>query len=81
VINRAKQILKSLEDSDVTKATPQPKNRILKHENPYNDEQMGLMSFADNEVINILKSLDVTTLTPIEAINLLYELNKKAKNY
>jgi DNA mismatch repair protein MutS len=36
--------------------------------------------FAQKDpVIEELKKLDVTTMTPLEAINKLYELQKKAK--
>ena len=41
------------------------------------------MSFEDSvadDILHELKTLDVTTLTPIEAMTKLYELTNKAKN-
>ena len=34
----------------------------------------------ESEIMSRLKSMDVTTLTPIEAMNVLFELSAKAKN-
>lgn len=34
---------------------------------------------ADNEITQELKAMDVTTFTPIEALNKLYELTKPRK--
>ena len=36
--------------------------------------QLSLLDTASNAVTDKLKSVDVNTLTPIEAMNLLYEL-------
>ena len=41
---------------------------------------MSLMSGEQNPVIKILKALDIDTLTPIEAMNALYELKKQAES-
>ncbi len=42
--------------------------------------QMSLLSAGQNPVINSLKALDIDTLTPIEAMNALYELKKQAES-
>ena len=72
VLNRAKQILKNLEEND---ETPRPKPAAQKE-----DLGISIESFASNEIIEELAALDVTTYTPIEALNKLYELSGKAKN-
>ena len=41
---------------------------------------MSLMSGEQNPVIKNLKALDIDTLTPIEAMNTLYELKKQAES-
>ena len=41
---------------------------------------MSLLSTGQNPVINSLKALDIDTLTPIEAMNALYELKKQAES-
>ena len=43
------------------------------------DGQISLTSFAGEDIINDLKSLDPNVLTPIEALQKIYELTKKAK--
>lgn len=65
IINRAKEILNELETGSNAPA-------IIKEKND-NDMQMSLIS-NDNAVVERLSEIDLNTLTPIEAINLLYEL-------
>ena len=65
IINRAKEILKELETGSNAPAVIKEKN--------VNDMQMSLIS-NDNAVVERLSEIDLNTLTPIEAINLLYEL-------
>ncbi len=68
VIERAKSVLKSLDSGEKHEITP-PSGVAV-----YDDAQKG-----DSEIQQYLKNLDVTTLTPIEALNELYSLQKKAK--
>jgi len=72
VITRAKEILLKIEKGDVenvhiSKKTDEPRNQIGF------EDQIALTIFDE------LKDMDVTTFTPIEALNKLYELSKKAK--
>ena len=64
IINRAKEILKELESGSNAPTVIKEKN---------DDMQMSLIS-NDNAVVERLSEVDLNTLTPIEAINLLYEL-------
>ncbi len=43
--------------------------------------QLSLLPTADNELIRRLRELDVNVLTPIEAMQALYELNREAQAY
>ena len=73
IIKRAKQILSELSsDTPVASATISKKNS----EPDFNDMQLSLIPSGDSEVIRRLRNSDIDTLTPIEAINLLYELKK-----
>ena len=71
IIKRAKEILKELTsgktDDKETFANISPHNNE-------DDMQLNLLDTASNAVTDKLKSIDVNTLTPIEAMNLLYEL-------
>ena len=64
IINRAKEILKELESGSNAPTVIKEKS---------DDMQMSLIS-NDNAVVERLSEVDLNTLTPIEAINLLYEL-------
>ena len=66
IINRAKQILADLESGKA--------ETIVKKVNVNEDAQLSLMGVATGPVIDRIKSVDLNTLTPIEAMNLLYEL-------
>lgn len=66
VIERAKAVLASVEAGD--KREINPENSIAKA--PANT--------ANSEIDEFLKNLDVTTLTPIEALNELYKLHRLA---
>ena len=74
VIKRAKEILSKIENGDVANVN-KPKKQ--------NEQEFVQMSFEDSiaeEILSELKTLDVTTLTPIEAMTKLYEMANKAKN-
>ena len=74
VIKRAKEILKKIENGDVANVN-KPKKK--------DESEFVQVSFEDGvkeEIIHELKTLDVTTLTPIEAMTKLYEMANKAKN-
>jgi len=78
VLNRASEILKQLEESDLSKKEA----RILRRRKEA-EGQLDILSFVSNtimhdEIIEILRKLDLQTLTPIEALNKLYELQQKA---
>lgn len=68
IISRAKEILSELESGSKNE-----KEVVKQTENDV-DMQLSFMSTAQNPVIDKLKSADLNTLTPIESMNLLYEL-------
>ncbi len=70
VTNRAKQILKkTLEDGVVTYKT------VVS-----GDSQLSLEMQGASDILKDLKNLDVNTLTPIEAMSILFDLANKAKS-
>ena len=73
VVNRAKAILKELEEKGVVTV-------VRTVEAPKEDDfQLSFGSNAGNEIVEKLKNVDVNTLTPIEALQMLYELKKEAE--
>ncbi len=74
VITRAKAILKDLEAGAPVRAASRRQKTL-----EAKDAQMSMGSMAADEIRQRLKSLDVNTLTPIEALNVLFELGKRAR--
>lgn len=72
VIKRAKEVLKTVEGGE--KASE--KGALIANTAEEPSMQMDLMSMGSQKVVDALKEIDVTTLTPIEAMNKLYELQK-----
>lgn len=69
VTDRAKTILKQLESSDITKGKAQSNN------NEYFENKVVL-----SEVERIIKDLDINNLSPMQAFNILTDLQEKIKD-
>ena len=69
VINRAKEILKELSFDYPSNINMVSKNTVFE-----DSDQLSLIPDSNNVVCDKLRSIDLNTLTPIEAMNLLYEL-------
>ena len=69
VIKRAKTILRALERGDGGKSD----KRVI----PEEDNQLSLEDLSRKDVIDRLRDTDINTITPIEAMNLLFELKKE----
>ena len=67
VVNRAKKILRQLEEEA---GRPAPAVQAQ-------EDQVSLTALSEGEVIDQLRRTQVDTLSPLEALNLLYELKKK----
>ena len=70
VVRRAKEILSSLDDGAAQTA---PAHRRAEEEEP---QMLSFGSMAENEITDKLSKTDINTLTPLEALNLVYELKK-----
>lgn len=73
VVKRAKAILQDLDNGE--QPTVQ-RNRLLTESE---DGQLTLTSVTDHALIERIKRMDVNVLTPIEALQVLYELNREAQ--
>lgn len=70
VIKRAKEILREVENGSIEKPKQKEDNAPM---------QLGFEAIASNPIVEELRCIDPTTLTPIEAMNKLYELCQAAK--
>ncbi len=87
VIDRAKEIAEQLSDNDITQKVQsitvdlKSDKKKAKH---YDDVDLGQMTLfdtvKDEDVVNELKEIDISNLTPLDALNTLYKLQSKLKN-
>ncbi len=76
LIARARQIMARLEvDDQINGSIGQ--SILEKKKAP--DRQLGILDFKPMELVQELAELDVVSMTPIEALNKLFEINEKAK--
>ena len=83
VIQRAKELVEELSDADITAAV-KDLTSAKKKKPVYDQMDMAQMSLfdtvKDNDIIDEIKDLDMGNMTPIEAMNTLYNLQNKIKN-
>lgn len=88
VIERAKEIVEELSANDITTIVRNitvdhaPKKKKEKeHLDEVDLTQMSLFdTISDDDIIEELRNVDIGNLTPLEALNKLYELQNKVKN-
>lgn len=88
VIDRAKEIVEQLSDNDITQRvqeiTVDLKNGDKKKPARLDEvdlEQISLFdTVKDEDVVKELKEIDISNLTPLDALNTLYSLQNKLKN-
>ena len=87
VIDRAKEIVNQLSDNDITEKVQsisvetEAKGKKQKHYDEVDLEQISFFdAVKDEDVLEELKNVDITTMTPLDALNTLYRLQNKLKN-
>ena len=89
VIDRAKEIVEQLSDNDITEkvqsiAVMDGASASSKKQEHYDEvdlEQISLFdTVTDADVLEELKNVEVSTMTPLDALNTLYRLQNKLKN-
>ena len=76
VVENAKKILASLESQVPVKMT----EKVIENTEEENELQLSFSSGVKEDLIQKLKVIDVNTLTPIEAMTVLFELQKEAQS-
>ena len=89
VIDRAKEIVEQLSDNDITEkvqsiAIDNKSDNKPKKQPKYDEVDLAQMSLfdtvTDEDILKELAEIEVTTLTPLDALNTLYRLQNKLKN-
>jgi len=77
VVSRARQIMARLEVDDLQKGSIG--KSILDKSKNAGDRQVSMLEFKPMELVEEISAIDVVSMTPIEALNKLFELNEKAR--
>ena len=81
IVLKAKQFLKELESTNLlVKEGMHKTNHKPVESNNDENTQLSLNSTRENEIIKKIKMIDVNTLTPIEAMNILFDLANAVKD-
>ncbi len=88
VVERAKEILQELLENDIseiakniTVETSSSRKKKKEHLDEVDLAQMSLFDTADDDmIIDELRNIDIGNMTPLDALNKLYELQNKVKN-
>ena len=88
VIDRAKEIVEQLSDNDITEKVQSisiaENNAPSKKQEHYDELDLDQISLFDTvtdaDVLEELKNVEVSTMTPLDALNTLYRLQNKLKN-
>ena len=88
VIDRAKEIVEQLTDNDITEKIQniavEVKEARTKKQPKIDEMELSQMSLfdtvKDEDVLQELMDVEVNTLAPIDALNVLYRLQNKLKN-
>ena len=85
VIRRAKELVEELSDADITAAVKDLTSASKKKQKiVYDQVDMAQMSLfdtvQDNDIVEEIRNLDLSHLTPMEAMNILYNLQNKIQN-
>ena len=89
VIARAKEIAEELSDADITaraKEIAEMSSNITQHKAVPKPDEVDLQQLSffdtvkDDDIIRELDSLELSTMTPLDAMNTLYRLQTKLKN-
>ncbi len=90
VIERAKEIVKELVDADISAKAKEiaisskpaiKNNKFIKNSDSTEATQMSLFdTVRDDDILEELKSVDISNMTPMDALNTLYKLQNKLRN-
>ncbi len=87
VIGRAKEIVEQLSDNDITEKVQsiavnvsEGKKKVPKYDEVDLTQMSLLDTVKDEDVLLELKEIDISNLTPLDALNILYRLQNKLKN-
>lgn len=80
VIERSKEIVEELSENDLTDAARRIDKKPV-HLDDVDRNQISLFdTLKDEDILEEIKNMDISNITPLDALNRLYELQSKVKN-
>lgn len=85
VVSKARTILNRLEESDINKKNQLEEAAVTtltetKDAQKPKVQQLNMFNFKEEELVEALREIDIMNITPMDAMNTLYKLVKKAKD-
>ena len=88
VIERAKELVQELSDADITVGVSEQKTekkarskqKVPRYDQVDLDQMTLFDTVSDEDVLNELREIEISTLTPLEALNVLNRLQSRLKN-
>jgi DNA mismatch repair protein MutS len=78
VVRRARELLTGMEKKrDEEMGLTAAASAVSVRRDPESDNQISLDSLKERDILDTIKSLDINTITPLEALNLLYSLKQR----
>ena len=70
-----------IQDIDVTVRDGKLSRKVIKRQDEVDAGQLSFFdSITDAEIVKEIEEIDITTLTPLDGLNLLYQIQNKIKN-
>ncbi len=76
VISRARKILANLEQNQ-SRGEVSLSDIAVTNDTSSNESQLNLDSFKNEEIIEQIKSVNIDTISPLEALNFLYSIKRQ----
>ncbi|HHW30515.1 MAG TPA: DNA mismatch repair protein MutS [Clostridiaceae bacterium] len=79
VLDRAKEVLKELEDTDISKKQTRSRRGRAPIEGQIDIFHMNSQTKSKDTIIEEIKKVDISKITPLDALNFIYRLQEKIK--
>jgi DNA mismatch repair protein MutS len=79
VLDRAREVLKQLEEADISKKEIKARQSIIPIEGQVDIFHLNSQTKSKDAVIEEIKKVDVSNITPLDALNLIYKLQERVR--
>jgi DNA mismatch repair protein MutS len=79
VLDRAREVLKQLEEADISKKEIKARQRMIPIEGQVDIFHLNSQTKSKDAIIEEIKKVDTSNITPLDALNLIYKLQEKVR--